>query len=50
MYIKNLIMRQLHNIGGITDETKNYIVSKCKHDANYVVRMVCSEVETEKQA
>lgn len=38
------------SIGGITDETKNHIVSKCKHDANYVVRTVCSEVETEKQA
>ena len=50
VYIKNLIMRQLHGIGGITDKTKNHIVSKCKHDANYVVRTVCSEVETEKQA
>ncbi|MDE7172403.1 MAG: hypothetical protein K2O11_11105 [Oscillospiraceae bacterium] len=45
VYIKNLIMRHLHKINGITDRTKEYIVSKCKHDANFVVRMVCAEEE-----
>lgn len=45
VYIKNLIMRQLHKVNGISDETKDYIISKCKHDTNYVVRMVCAEVE-----
>ena len=45
VYIKNLIMRHLHEVNGITDGTKEYIFSKCKHDANFVVRMVCSEVE-----
>lgn len=45
VYIKNLIMRHLYKMDGIFDETKDYIVSKCKHDANYVVRMVCAEVE-----
>lgn len=45
VYIKNLIMRQLHKINGITDENKEYIISKCKNDANFVVRMVCNEVE-----
>lgn len=45
VYIKNLIMRHLHKINGITNETKDYIISKCKHDANFVVRMVCAEVE-----
>ena len=44
-YIKNLIMRQLHKINGITDSTKKYIISKCKQDANFVVRKVCAEVE-----
>lgn len=44
-YIKNLIMRRLYRVSGITDSTKEYIASKCKHDANFVVRMVCSEVE-----
>lgn len=45
VYIKNLIMRHLHKIKGITDGTKEYVMSKCKHDANFVVRMVCDEVE-----
>ena len=45
VYIKNLIIRHLHKMDGITDETKEYIISKCRHDANFVVRMVCSEVE-----
>lgn len=31
-------------MNGITDETKEYIISKCKYDANFVVRMVCDEV------
>lgn len=45
VYIKNLIMRNLDKINGITDKTKEYIISKCRNDANFVVRMVCSEVE-----
>ena len=45
VYIKNLIMRHLHKINGITDRTKAYIATKCKHDANFVVRMVCAEME-----
>lgn len=44
-YIKNLIMRHLYKINGITDSTKEYIISKCKQDANFVVRKVCAEVE-----
>lgn len=44
VYIKNLIIRHLHKMDGITDETKEYIISKCRHDANFVVRMVCDEV------
>ena len=45
VYIKNLIMRHLHTMNGIADGTKDYITSKCKYDANFVVRMVCAEVE-----
>ena len=45
VYIKNLITRHLHKVNGITDGTREYIISKCKHDANFVVRMVCDEVE-----
>ena len=44
VYIKNLIIRHLHKMDGITDKTKEYIISKCRHDANFVVRMVCDEV------
>lgn len=45
VYVKNLIMRNLDKINGMTDKTKEYIISKCRNDANFVVRMVCSEVE-----
>lgn len=45
VYIKNLIMRHLHEVNGISAEIKEYIIQKCKHDTNYVVRMVCAEVE-----
>lgn len=45
VYIKNLIMRHLYKMNGITDGTREHIISKCKHDANFVVRMVCDEVE-----
>lgn len=44
VYIKNLIIRNLDNTDGITENTKEYIFSKCKNDTNYVVRMVCSQV------
>lgn len=42
-YIKNLIMRQLNQVEGITEATRNYIISECENDSNYVVRMVCEE-------
>lgn len=45
VYIKNLIIQNLDKINGITDKTKEYIISKCRHDANFVVRMICDEVE-----
>ena len=45
VYIKILIMRNLHKIHGITDGTREYIISKCKHDVNFAVRMVCDESE-----
>ncbi len=48
VHIKNLIIRQLYKISGITDSTREYIMSKCKNDANYVVRKVCDEVENSK--
>ena len=45
LYIKNLITKSVYSTKGITDTTKNYIISKCEHDANYVVRLVCTEVK-----
>ena len=47
VYIKNLIMRNLYHVDGIQESTREYIVSKCRNDANYVVRLVC-ETESEK--
>lgn len=43
LYIKNLIMRQL-DVNNITDDTREYVLSKCQHDSCYVVRQVCEEV------
>lgn len=49
VYIKNLIMRNLYYTDGIQASAKDYIVSKCRNDANYVVRMVC-ESESQKNS
>lgn len=49
VFIKNLIVRHLHKVKGITEEVKEHIISKCKHDANFVVRMVCTEVQEASQ-
>lgn len=40
VHIKNLIMRSINDLEGVFDQTKDYILDKCKNDANYVVRMV----------
>lgn len=40
-------MRNLYHVDGIQESTREYIVSKCRNDANYVVRLVC-ERESEK--
>ena len=48
-YIKNLIMRQLNIVEGIAEDTKEYIISKCENDVNYVVRMVCEEEKKENE-
>lgn len=47
-YIKNLIVRQIYNMDEISDSTKEYIMTKCRQDTNFVVRMVCAEVEGKK--
>lgn len=44
-YIKNLIMRNVYLSENIKETTRTYIISKCENDANFVVRLVCSEVK-----
>ena len=44
-YIKNLILRQMDNCDGISQDTKEYIFTKCENDYNFVVRLVCEEVK-----
>ncbi len=41
--IKNLIMRNIYKTRGMSESTKQYVISKCQNDANFVVRMVCEE-------
>lgn len=43
VYTKNLVMRNIYKESGISAETRNYIISKCENDANFVVRMICRE-------
>ena len=45
VYIKNLILQHILHVPGITKESYEYIIETCKHDANYVTRMVCSDIE-----
>ncbi|MBD5155888.1 MAG: DUF4062 domain-containing protein [Oscillibacter sp.] len=45
VYIKNFIMRNIYKVDEITSQTREYIVSKCEHDACFVVRKVCKEVK-----
>ncbi|MFI3169360.1 MAG: hypothetical protein R3Y06_05390 [Faecalibacterium sp.] len=42
--IKTLIMRQINGEEGICENTRAYIFSKCKDDANFVVRKVHKEL------
>lgn len=50
VYIKNLIMRNLYHVDGIQESTREYIVSKCRNDANYVVRLVCEREKNDIEA
>lgn len=46
VYIKNLILRSISNTPGISNDTREYIISKCSMDSNYVVRKVCQEIQS----
>ena len=38
-------MRNIYKVDEITTQTREYIVSKCEHDACFVVRKVCKDVK-----
>lgn len=44
-YIKNLIMRRIYKLKGVTKQTREYVMKKCEKDASFVVRMVCNEIK-----
>ena len=41
--VKNLIIRNVERLGGLTDTTKEYVIKKCENDASFVVRTVSRE-------
>lgn len=49
VYIKNFIMRNIYKTEEISESTRDYVISKCENDPNYVVRMVCADVKNEHQ-
>ena len=49
-YIKNLIMRKIEDIHCLEKSTRSYLLSKCEHDANYVVRNTCAKTLMEHKA
>lgn len=42
--IKLLILHNVYHTNGIRNTTKEYILSKCERDPNYIVRQVCLQV------
>lgn len=50
VYIKNLILRQLHLHDGIFEKTREYVFSKCEIDPCFVVRKVCAEIQSKSHA
>ena len=44
VYIKNLILQHVFKTPGITETTKEYVLEVCKHEANYITRMLCKDV------
>lgn len=46
-HIKRYIVQNIYTTCGITKKTRKYIVSKCKYDTNFIVRMACEEAEND---
>lgn len=43
VYIKNLIINNIHVARNVSNDTYQYVFSKCKNDSNYAIRMLCQE-------
>lgn len=43
VYIKNLIINNIHMARNVSNDTYQYVFSKCKNDSNYAIRMLCQE-------
>jgi hypothetical protein len=43
VYIKNLLQKNIYTTKNVLNDTRQYVLSKCKNDANYVVRKVYKE-------
>lgn len=48
-HIKNLILRNAYKVEGISDNTREHIISKCRNDSNFIVRLVCEEIEKDNE-
>lgn len=44
VYIKNLILQRILKTPGIREDTKQYILDVCKHDSNFVTRLICKDI------
>lgn len=43
-YIKNLILKRIEDLPCLDSLTRTYILSKCEHDDNFVVRDTCQKI------
>ena len=44
VYIKNLIIKNIVDLKGISCETSEYVFSVCQHDANFVTRKLAKQL------
>ena len=42
VYLKNLILRKMNLVDGVSDETRKTIIGVCVHDSNYVTREIAN--------
>ena len=46
IYVKIAILRQIYLYDGISESTRNYVISKCENDPCYMVRKTCEEIKS----